>query len=122
MDNFRQFQVTDPFGRAWEVQFLWLQNAISIRHCDSVDVKFSLSSGDDRREKIVSLPHPALLELSVRARRPITDPWCSRLAALHLTRVIETGEDSEKTLLTPRPEELQAHSAELDRNTETTAR
>ncbi len=121
MENFRQFQATDPSGQTWDVQFLWLQNAVSIRHSDSVDVKFTLSSATERQEKIVALPHPALLELSVRARRPITDAWCSRLAALHLSRVIETGEDMEKTLITPRLDELAACCTELGRS-ETAAR
>ncbi len=41
-DNFRRFQAgPDPFGRVWEVEFRWLQTGISIRHADTVDVKFT---------------------------------------------------------------------------------
>jgi len=108
--NFRDFQGgPDPFGQLWRVEFLWAQNAISIRHSDSVDVKFALSSGDTRMEKVVALKHPDLLELSRKAGRPLTDPWCIRLAALHLKQMIETGEDMEKTLVTPSLAELERY-------------
>ena len=43
MLNFRQFEAgPDPFGRKFQVYFKWLQTAISIRHADTVDVKFVL--------------------------------------------------------------------------------
>ena len=52
MKTFRDFEVgPDPFGRTWQVQFKWLQTAISLRHSDSVDVKFILKSDDTRMEK-----------------------------------------------------------------------
>jgi hypothetical protein len=113
IENFRHFEVRDPFGQSWDVEFLWLQTAISIRHSDSVDVKFALRSGAERIEKVIALPSPDLLALSRKTGRPITDPWCSRLAALHLARVIETGEDMEKTLITVRADELEGYSARL---------
>jgi len=37
------------------VTFLWLQTAISIRHSDSVDVKFALSGVGQRSEKAIAL-------------------------------------------------------------------
>ncbi len=105
--NPRHFQAgPDPSGRTWQVDLMWLQTAIAIRHSDSVDVKFALSSGDTRLERVVSLPHPALLELSRKAGRPLTDPWCIRLAAAHLARMIETGDDIEKALVTVGPGRL----------------
>jgi hypothetical protein len=55
--------------------------------------------------------HPHLLEITRKTGRPITDPWCSRLAALHLQHMIETGEDMEKTLVTARLEDLEAYCA-----------
>jgi hypothetical protein len=111
VESFRSFQARDPFGEIWQVRFLWLQNAISIRHSDSVDVKFELSDGGQRSEKVIALMHPELLELSRKTGRPITDPWCSRLAAHHLQHMIETGEDMEKTLVTARLEDLLAYCA-----------
>jgi hypothetical protein len=115
LENFRDFQARDPFGELWQVAFLWLQTAISIRHSDSVDVKFALSNAGQRTEKVIALMHPDLLVLSRKTGRPITDPWCSRLAALHLVHMLETGEDMEKTLVTAHLEELESCAAQLER-------
>ena len=53
MLNFRQFEVgPDPFGRKWQVLFKWLQTAISLRHSDTVDVKFILESDGTRVQKV----------------------------------------------------------------------
>lgn len=113
--NFRHFQAgPDPFGRTWQVDFLWLQTAISIRHSDSVDVKFLLSSGDMKVEKVIALRHPDLLELARQTGRPVTDPWCARLAALHLVRMITTGEDLEKTLITVMKHDLAQYNTMLE--------
>lgn len=115
IENFRHFQAgPDPFGRTWQVDFLWLQTAISIRHSDSVDVKFLLSSGDTKVEKVISLRHPDLLELARETGRQVTDPWCSRLAALHLVRMITTGEDIEKTLVTVMKPDLAQYNTMLE--------
>jgi hypothetical protein len=108
-ENFRHFEATDPFGRVWQADFLWIQNAISIRHADAVDVKFQISDSEGRATKIVALMHPYLLALSGRAGRPVTDPWCSGLAARHLKHMIETGEDMEKELVTPPLEALESY-------------
>jgi hypothetical protein len=111
-ENFRHFRLEpDPAGRTWQVDFLWLQTAVSIRHSDSVDVKFLLTSGDARIEKVVSLRHPDLVELSRTAGRPLTDSWCMTLAARHLAKMVETGDDFEKALATVEAAELARYSA-----------
>jgi hypothetical protein len=105
--SYRQFEAgPDPFGRIWQVEFRWLQTGISIRHADTVDVKFEVSTVDEpKQERVIALRHPDLLELSKETGHPLTDPWCLKLAALHLKHMIETGEDLEKTLVTiPRSE------------------
>ncbi|MGA3041445.1 MAG: hypothetical protein ABSF54_11730 [Bryobacteraceae bacterium] len=129
MLNFRQFEVgPDPFGRNWQVLFKWLQTAISLRHSDTVDVKFILSpmgeSGGARAQKQIAMPHVDLLELSRRTGHEMSDAWCSRLAALHLKRMVESGEDLEKDLVTVRLSELAGYAAEIAREegAETTAR
>ena len=114
LSNFREFQAgPDPRGRVWQVQLLWLQNAISIRHSDTVDVKFLLASGEERLEKVIALPHPDLVALSASAGRPITDPWCARLAARHLCWMVETDQDMEKSLVACTQEELERYAGEL---------
>ncbi len=106
--RFRNFEAgPDLLGRMWQVEFLWLQNAIAIRRSDTVDVKFALRSGDEKRTVVVALPHALLVEMSRQVGRPLTDPWCARLAASYLKRAIETGEDFEKPIVTARREVLE---------------
>jgi len=115
MRNFRQFEAgPDPFGRMWGVEFKWLQTAISLRHSDTVDVKFVLRDEGTRIQKTIAMHHLDLLELSKKTGRLMTDAWCSRLAALHLKHLIETGEDMEKDMVTVSPEELAAYDAQLE--------
>ncbi len=112
--SFREFEVgPDPLGKMWRVRFLWLQTAVAIRHSDTVDVKFLLSNGTREVERIVALPHPDLVRLSERNGCLLTDPWCMKLAALHIVHMIETGEDVEKTLVPLTAEQLAARAAEL---------
>jgi hypothetical protein len=108
-ENFRRFSTgPDPFGRTWEVEFRWLQNGISIRHADTIDVKFVMwTAGEERQERIVALSHPEVLALSTRTGHPLTDPWCMKLAARHLQYMIKSGEDLEKTLVTLSPADLE---------------
>jgi hypothetical protein len=114
MESFREFEAgPDPFGRTWQIQFKWLQTAISLRHSDSVDVKFVLRSDDSKCEKTIALMHPALLELSEKTGHALTDPWCSRLAAMHLKNAIETGEDMDKSLISPSLEQLAQWNTKL---------
>ena len=108
IDNFRLFDAgPDPFGRTWHVEFRWLQTAISIRHSDSVDVKFQISHENDVQEKVIALMLPHLISLAAKSGRVVSDPWCMKLAALHLKEMIETDSDMDKTLVTASPEELE---------------
>ena len=116
MENFRQFEAgPDPFGRMWKVEFKWLQTAISLRHSDTVDVRFVLHDEETRVQKTVAMPHLDLLQLSKKTGRTMTDAWCSRLGALHLKHIIETGEDMEKDLVTVSARELAEYDAQLGR-------
>jgi hypothetical protein len=101
-ENFRRFTAgPDSFGRTWEVEFRWHQTGISIRHADTVDVNYYLwTEGEPKVEKIIALPHPDLVAASHELGHPLTDAWCMRLAATHLKRMIETGEDMDKMLVT----------------------
>ena len=60
LENFREFQAgPDPFGRMWQVHLNWLQTGISIRHADTVDVKFGISTdGQSFEERVIALPNP----------------------------------------------------------------
>jgi hypothetical protein len=117
MLNFREFEAgPDPFGRKFQVLFKWLQTAISIRHADTVDVKFILVDGSGARtEKTIALPHADLLRVSRETGRPPDDAWCSRIAQLHLLHLVSTGEDMEKDLVTVPLADIKRCAAELYR-------
>jgi hypothetical protein len=112
MLNFRQFEAgPDPFGHKYQVMLKWLQTAISIRHSDTVDVKFVLTDENGvRTEKSIAMQHADLLTVSRETGRVMDDPWCGRLAALHLVHLIETGEDLEKDLVTMALADLRRHA------------
>ena len=114
MLNFREFQAgPDPFGVMWQVRFKWLQTAISLRHSDSIDVKFILSDGSSEMQRTIAMQHRHLRDLSKSSGVPMTDAWCARLAMLHLRYLIESGEDMEKDLVTVSPKELAGYDARI---------
>jgi hypothetical protein len=113
-DYYRTFEAgPDPFGATWKVEFRWAQNGISIRHADTVDVKFEISNGDIREEKVIALPHKLLLQASHDTGQPVTDPWVNRIAAMHLKKMIESAEDIEKTLVTLDADSIRAYAEAL---------
>lgn len=115
MQNFRQFEAgPDPFGRKFQILFKWMQTAISLRHSDTVDVKFILTDENGgHTEKTIALPHAELFRVAAEVGRKVDDPWCSRLGALYLCHLIETGEDMEKDLVTVAPADLKRYAQQL---------
>ena len=120
IQNFRLFETgPDPFGRMWHVEFRWLQTGISIRHADTVDVKFEVATSDElkgdepKQERVIALRHPDLLALSKSTGHALTDPWCMKLAGSHLEHMILSGEDIEKTLVTVSAADLSRYAAQL---------
>lgn len=113
MENYRRFTAVDPYGRTWQIEFRWQQNGISIRHADTIDVKFQLMRGEDVMEKVIAAPHPDLLFVSKSLERQITDSWVMKLGALHLKEMLETDRDMEKTLVTANREDLMRHARKL---------
>jgi dsRNA-specific ribonuclease len=114
MENFRDFTAgPDPFGRTWHILFKYLQTGISIRHSDSVDVRFVLDNGEEQIQKTVVIPHAEIRAFGQSSGRTISDTWCSRLAACHLRRVIETAEDFEKDYITVTPKEIEEYDSAI---------
>ena len=114
-ENPRSFEAgPDPFVRFWHVEFRWLQNGISIRHADTVDVKFAISApGEPEQEKVIALNHAHLLAAARKSGVPLSDAWCLKLGGLHLRRMVESFEDMEKTLVTVSADDLEACAARL---------
>src|SRR4051812_43760974 len=121
MLNYHEFDAgPDPFGRKFHVYFKWLQTAISIRHSDTVDVKFVIEEeGGPRTEKTIALPHADLVRLTNETGRKLDDPWCARLAMAHLLYLISTGDDMEKDLVTVQYPDLKRYASELAREEQT---
>ncbi len=115
-ETVREFSVgPDPYGTTWNVRFVWLQNAISIRHADAVDCKFAIADGvSGNREIVIALPHPMLGEMHRRLGQPLTDSWCMKLAAAHLKHMILSGDDIEKTLITVGRDDLERANGALE--------
>jgi hypothetical protein len=110
MKNFRDFHAgPDPFGRTWHVLFKYQQNAISIRHSDSIDVCFLLSNGEETMHKIVVIQHLDIRNYAQRTGRVISDTWCSRIGMLHIKHAVETAEDLEKEYLGVTPREIEEY-------------
>jgi hypothetical protein len=118
MLSFRQFEAgPDPFGKKYQVLFKYLLTAISIRHADTVDVKFVLvDDAGGRSEKTIALPHADLQHVSREGARLMDDPWCARLAEMHLLYLVSTGEDMEKDLVTVAHADLKRYADEIARS------
>jgi hypothetical protein len=115
MNNYRKFEAgPDPFGRIWQVEFQWLQTAISIRHSDSVDVKYIIGTTDEpKQEKVIALPNADLLAVCDEVDHALSDPFCMKLAGLHMVRMIESFEDMDKVLVTVTKPELLHYAQQL---------
>jgi len=112
MENFRDFDAgTDPFGRVWHAYMKYLQTGISIRHSDSVDVRYVLDNGEEQIQKTIVLQNADIRAYSKRTGRLISDSWCSRIAMCKLRNSIETAEDLEKDYLLVTPAELEQFDA-----------
>jgi len=115
IENFRDFEAgPDPFGRTWHVQFKYLQTGISIRHSDSVDVCFILDDGESPlNKKTVVIQNADIRAYAARTGRPVSDPWCSRIAMCKLRYVIETAEDLEKDYLPVTAREIEEYDSKI---------
>jgi len=115
VQNFRNFETgPDPFSRTWKVTFRWQQNAVSIRHADTIDVKWTLECEGETKDKIVALPLPILLNVSNDSGRAITDSWCIKLAGCHLIDMIATWQDMDKELVTCSVDEISRNAATIE--------
>jgi hypothetical protein len=115
MENFRDFEAgPDPFGRKWQVRFKYLQTGISIRHSDSVDVCFILDDGESTpHQKVVVIQNADIRAYAARTGRPVSDPWCSRIAMCKLRYVVDTAEDLEKDYLPVTAREIEEYDSKI---------
>lgn len=114
VENFRNFVTgPDPFGRTWTITFRWQQNAISIRHADTIDTKWTIECEGESQDKVIALPLPILIKVAQDQQRQITDGWCMKLGGLHLIEMLSTWQDMDKELVTASLEEIRTYAGQL---------
>jgi len=84
-------------GTVFQCHFVFLQNAISLRHSDTIDVRFLVNG----KRITVALPHVAFGEYARRAGAVLTDDQAAAVAALYLTESLENGGDVENMAVSP---------------------
>lgn len=98
--SFQNFEVVSGLsGERYQVEYCWLQTAISLRHSDTVDVQFLVNG----KATVLGLPHAALEEACRKAGAPLRDELCVRIAAAHLEEALRTGSAAESALWTLEP-------------------
>jgi len=96
MDS-EEFQVRSPLDqKTYHCRFHTLTTGISLRHSDTVDVKFLLNG----TPIVLALPHAAFAEYRRTAGRALTDGDAVRIAGLALKHLLESGERLDTPLLT----------------------
>ena len=78
------------------VMFQAVITAISTRHADAVDIKFTIGG----RPAWVALPHPAWVEYNRQTGKVITDPLAVQIAGHYLKQAIASGMDSGREMYT----------------------
>lgn len=101
--NYRVFQVRSRLnGQLYSCHFHWLQTAISLRHSDTIDVKFLVNG----KGVVVALPHTAWVQYKEKTGRMLTDEQAATVAATLLKAALERGDNIELLPLTPTAEEV----------------
>ncbi len=108
--NYRHFEVRSRLNnQVYRCHFVYLQTAISLRHSDTVDVKFLV----DGTGVVVALPHMAWVEYQNKTGRPLTDDLAAQVAAALLTEALERGDDMELLDLSPPADRVLERALEL---------
>ncbi len=79
-------------GTVFRCHFLFIQTAISLRHSDTVDVRFMVNG----KRMTVALPHVAFVEYAKRTGGVLTDGGAVEVAEACLSDRLERGEDVEE--------------------------
>ena len=104
--NYRHFPVRSRLNKQnYHCHFVYLQTAISLRHSDTVDVKFLVNGTG----VVVALPHRTWVEYERKTAQPLTDELAAQAAAALLTEALERGDGMDLLDLSPSVE----HTVEL---------
>ena len=95
--DYEEFEVLSPLDqKTYHGRFHSLVTGISLRHSDTVDVKFLL----DGSPIVVALPHAAFAEYRRKMGLPLTYRNAIQIAGLWLKQLLERGERMDEPLLT----------------------
>ena len=95
--DFAEFKVRSPLDqKTYHCRFHSLTTGISLRHSDTVDIRFLLNGAPI----VLALPHAAFAEYRHQAGRALTDRDAVHIAALALQHLLERGERLDMPLLT----------------------
>jgi len=101
--NYRDFHTKSVLtAQDYHCLFVYLQTAISLRHSDTVDVKFRVNGAG----VVVALPHTAWGTYRQKAGQPLTDARATEVAAGILKESLERGDDIELLDLNPAADEV----------------
>ncbi len=96
--DYRHFECASRVdGTRYRCYFVFLQTAISLRHSDTVDVRFLVNG----KRITVALPHVAFARHAQQKGRPITDEQAASIAAWYLTEALESGGGVEDLTVAP---------------------
>ena len=84
--------VSQVDGTQYRCHFIYLQTAISLRHSDTVDVRFMVNG----KRITVALPHVAFVEYAGFTGQVLTDEQAAGIAAVCLKEALEKGADVEE--------------------------
>ena len=73
----------------YHCRFVYLQTAISLRHSDTIDVKFLVNGTG----VVVALPHTAWGEYQKKKNQALTDEQAAQVAATLLREALERGDN-----------------------------
>ncbi|MBI4460820.1 MAG: hypothetical protein HY648_12280 [Acidobacteria bacterium] len=96
--NLQEFEVSSVLdGKRYQCRFYNLMTGISLRHSDTVDVKFLVNG----KGVVIALPHAAWAEHRQRSGRFLTDSDAIQIAGLFLKESLERGEPLGEPFFTP---------------------
>lgn len=95
--GYEEFSVSSPLdGKNYHCRFQTLMTGISLRHSDTVDVKFLVNG----KGTVIALPHSALAEYRRQQGRGLTDADVIQIAGLFLMQLLKTGNWVDEPLVT----------------------
>ena len=100
--GYDEFSVSSSLdGKNYHCRFHTLMTGISLRHSDTVDVKFLVNG----KGTVIALPHSAVAEYRRQPGRSLTDADIVQIAGWFLKELLEKGDWTEESMVTVSPQQ-----------------